>query len=510
MVGTYSIDTSQAAADGVLPPIALSSCVPSYDATEDRGRRRQVAAINMAEDHHADERKRRILSSTSRDLARNFAVAAWAIRKHLSFVSAFNFQAKTPDRKYNQYLEEHWARRCAKGQFDVANRHPHRRAMRLAEACRVVDGDIWWLKLAPPKGHPKRGTIQAIEGDRILTPKEKLPAGFDPAQWLNGCRFDKATGETLEVAVCDRVNRSRYQLNRIVPAANIIQHAAYEFRFDQMRGVSPIAAALNWFRDTYETFEFTYAKIKTAQLFGLQIFRESSDGPLTGAGTATATTDTDGDGEEDAGYEVDFNRGPFMLDLDPGDRAEILESKNPSAETVAFLKLMIGIAIKSLDIPFSFFDESFSTFYGSRGSLINYLHGCKNTRADLIDLQKEHAAWRLSLDVADGELELPSGKDFSYLQYEFIPDEMPWWDTAKESRGASMAVAAGFTSPQRVCRENGTDFEANIDEIAAAMDYAEQARGGKGVPLVFADSTAFNPEIAVGEPTQTEAPRNGD
>lgn len=501
MVDTFSIDTSQTAPAGVLPPLALSTA-SSYDATDDRGRRRMVSTSTMSEDNHANQRQRQSLTATGRDLARNYAVASWSIRKHLDFVSTFRFQAKTPDRGYNAYLEAHVARRNAKDSFDVAGRHNHRRGVRLAEACRTIDGDVFWLKLAPPKGNPWRGKIQAIEGDRVRNPSE-WAGGMNPLEWVNGVKVDPKTGRSTQYAICDRVNRSRFQLQRTVPAANIIPLAAYGFRYDQVRGVSPLAAALNYFRDTQEGIEYALAKVKIAQLFGLKIFRQT-DTTLTGPYTAAPTVDADGDDEADSGYEVNLNRGPFMLELEPGDNADILESKNPSAETVNFINQIIAASLKALDIPFSFYDESFSTFHGSRGGLIQYLHGAKQKRDDLIEFQDEHQAWRLGLDVEDGELELPSGKDFDYLRWEFIPNGIPFWDTAKENRGAAMGVAAGFTSPQRVCHESGTTFEENIDAIAQAMDYAAAARDGKGVPLVFADSSAFAPEITVKGETDGE------
>ncbi len=68
---------------------------------------------------------------------------------------------------------------------------------------------------------------------------------------------------------------------------------------------------------------------------------------------------------------------------------------------------------------------------------------------------------------------------------------MPWWDPIKEVRGNAMGVAAGFTNPVRVCREAGTDVYDNIDTTAEVLAYAKD----KGVDLVFADSTAFRPEI---------------
>ena len=96
--------------------------------------------------------------------------------------------------------------------------------------------------------------------------------------------------------------------------------------------------------------------------------------------------------------------------------------------------------------------------------------------------------------VADGELELPNGRDFDFLKWEWVPDGVPWWDGVKEARGAAMAIAMGLSSPQRECKLSGTDFETNMRETSEAMEIA----GEYGVPLKFADSTAFNPEITVG------------
>jgi capsid protein len=354
---------------------------------------------------------------------------------------------------------------------------------------------VGWLKIAPPTGNANRGKVQAIEADRIAIPRGDLPRNSKPEEWINGVRVDLDTGRALAYGICRRVGNTRKELQRIVPARHIIMHAAYEFRYDQVRGISPIASALNWFRDTYEGFDYALAKMKVNQLFGLQVLTEIGDGgPFTGPGTAQYTEDTDDDGVKDSAPRIDLKQGPFVTELDPGEKIEVVESKTPSSETVAFLKLMVHISLRALDIPFSFFDESFTNFYGSRGGLIQYLHACDSKVKDLQEFQDEHFKWRAGLAVEDGELELPSGRDFDYLAWEFVPGGVPWWDPAKEARGQAMGIAMGATSPQRVCREMGTRFEENIDEIAAAMEYAKS----KGVSLHFADSSAFRPEITVG------------
>jgi len=460
-----------------------------YDATEDRGRRSPPKRKTYHEDEIATQKKREILSATSRDLARNFSIAAWAIRKHLDYVASFSFQARTGDTDFDLELEQFFDRISAPGRFDQAGRHPFRRAIRIAEACRVKDGDIFWLKLAPPNS-PSRGRIQAIEGDRVRTPTGEEARKLKTSEWYNGVRVNRS-GAAVSYAICDRASGGRTELRRIVSANHCFHHAFYD-RYDQVRGVSPIAAGLNWFRDTYEGFEFALAKSKLGQLFGLAFSREGMQGPF-GAGQVSATSDSDGDGTNDTDFEVTMPQGTFSLDLEPGETAQVIESKTPSVETVEFLQLMVQVAIKSLDLPFSFFDEAHTNFYGSRGGLIQYKKSSAAKIADLQDLQNGWARWRLGIAVADGELHLPVGKGFDFLKWEFVPAGVPWWDAAKEARGAAMSVAMGVSNPQLECELVGTRFRDNIDQTAAAMAYAKE----RGVDLKFADSSAFAPEIVI-------------
>lgn len=468
--------------------------IGGYDAVDSRGRRRSPPMQTASVDWLAKNRHRTILSASADDLARNFSIASWAIRKHLDYVADFSFQGKTTDRGYNQYLEDWWAERCKKFNFDAAARHPHRRAVRLAEAGRCIDGDVFWLKLSTGD---YRGTIQAIEGDRVGMPGGQAPPVGDASEWVNGVRLD-SYGRATAYAICRREGR-RKVFERVIPARNMIPHASYEFRYDQVRGVSPIASALNWFRDTYEGFDYALAKMKLGQLFGLQITSNPGEGSYIG--TPTFDEDADGDGVNESAPRIDLKRGPFVTELDPGEEIKMVESRNPSTETVDFLKLMVHIALRSLDIPYSFFDESFTNFYGSRGGLVQYLHSCDSKVKDLQDFLDEDATWAMSLAELDGELELPSGKDFNFLSWEFVPGGVPWWDSVKEARGSAMAIAIGASSPIREARQVGTNVFRNIDETAEVLRYAE----GKGVNLVFADSSAFVPQI-----TTEDSPTNAN
>lgn len=460
----------------------FSSASGTYDATDDRGRRRAPLRKTAHEDKIADAKKREIMAATGADLARNFVLLKYMIRRHLDYVATFKFQAKTPDRGFNSYLEDWWKLQGSRHNFDVARRHPHRRAVRIAEALAVLEGDSHWLKLAPPKGNPLRGKRQMIEGSRIFLPKGEIPKGDDVEAWINGLKVDTATGEALQAAISRRAGGTM-KLDRIVPMSSLTTRACYEFRYDQVRGVSAIAAGLNWLKDTYEAFDYANAKLKLGQLFGVQIY----------SNTQTMNWERTVDEGDDSAYDVDFGRGPFLLELDEGDKADILQSRTQSADDTNYLGMLILICMKALDLPYSMLDASKGKYHGNKTELIQYQKACEDRITDLQEFQTEDADWRIDMAIADGELELPRGTGREFVRYRFEPAGIPPWDSAKEYRGAAMGIAAGLTNPYAECASLNSDFEENIRLTAQALKFAES----EGVDLQYADASAFAPEIVV-------------
>ena len=474
---------------------AVGFSIGEPDAIADRGRRRPPKTTTYDEDYHYRGNRRRKMQGTARDVHRNFAIAAWAVRKHLDYVSSFRFQSKTGDKVYDKEFEAWMAEKSRRHNCDIARRHSFGRMIRLAEAQATLIGDHAFLKLAPNASTVNadlvRGRLQAIEGDRICWPNGGAK-GFDSLNWTHGIRTS-AAGAAKEYMICKRGNSSRLEFQRVVPASSIFWLAKYD-RFDQIRGVGPITASLNSLQDVYEGFDYALAKMKVAQLFGLALFRAAEEGV---EGTA-ATTDTNDDGVADSDFEVSFNKGPMMLDLDHEDRAEFLEAKTPAMETVNFLQMIIAVSLKALDIPYSFFDESFTNFYGSRGGLIQYQFSCRDKILNLREFVDDITRWFAGLDVESGALPLPSGRDFSFLKWQWVPAGVPWWDTVKEVRGHKDAIKGGLDNPQRVCHMSGTDYFDNIDKRAEAEEYAAE----RGIALDY--NTAAVPVADILEEAETD------
>jgi len=451
-----------------------------YDAVDDKKRRRPPVSRLRSEDKELSQQQRGTLITSSRQLQRSFSIAAFAIRKHLDYVSSFTFQSRTGRPELDRKIEDlmtWWGRRR---NCDVAERHSFRRMIRLAEARRTVDGDIFLLKV-------RGGRLQAIEADRVRTPTIAGTDGVPSAADLTHGVELSPVGRAKRYCVCKREKgNGQFSFDRMVSARNVIHHGFFD-RFDQVRGISPLAAAVNSFEDTYENFDAALAKAKVAELFALAIYREAADN----VGVIEAQPIGDGqDGEEEERYNVDFGRGPLLLNLDPGDRAEFLESRQPSSEFQAFCQVVIGASLKSLDIPYSFFDESFSTYSGSRQALLQYEQSANEKRQDLRDdVLNPITAWRLALWLIDGRLELPAGLTLADLRWEWIATGLPWIDPLKEVNADLKAIGGAISSRTRVLKKQGLDFHDIADELAEEKEYLE----AKGLPGTIAAGPAPKP-----------------
>jgi capsid protein len=454
-----------------------------YAAAEPSTRRRDPGTRIKSSDNILTDSKRRRVMEGARDLYRNFSVAAWAIRKHLDYVSSFTFQAMTSDPVFNDELENLMTWYSRPLNCDAAGRHSLRKIIRLAEARRVIDGDMFFVKL-------NDGRLQAIESDRVRDPGNSRE---DNADYVHGVRVGPG-GQLRSIAIHKRLKSGGYEFERNVRAGNFIQ-LAYNDAFDQIRGVSPLASAIAPFQDSLEIKDLTLAKAKVHSLFALSITREMAD------------LDDDGDGETD--YSIDFGKGPVQLDLDPGDKAEFLESKHPSTEFQQFMLSTLQSALKSLDIPWSMFDESYANYSGARAAIQGYLMTVKSKREDLREILNRITAWRLQKFITRGVLTLPAGMTFSDLRWEWIPAGQPWWEPAKEVEGDIAAINAGLRTRSEIRRERyGDDWKSVIKKQAEEREFMNDLAGD--VPADNGNLQDLINAYGVGVRAGTITPQKGD
>jgi capsid protein len=259
-------------------------------------------------------------------------------------------------------------------------------------------------------------------------------------------------------------------------------HFGYFDSFDQVRGVSPLTSAIAQFQDVLEVSDYARAKAKITQLFALAITREVAD----------FDDETDDGG---GGYSVDFGKGPVKLELDPGDKADFLESKHPSTEFQSFMQVTLQAALKALDIPWSFYDEAYTNFFGSKAALMQYQQSCQSKRDDLRELLDRITVWRMSQWVANGTLQLPGGMTVNDLSWDWVPAGVPWWDSSKEVAGDLEAINGGLRTRTEIRRERfGDDWKDVIRKLAEEQAFMDEV----GVSVT---TKAPQPNLPQEEPT---------
>lgn len=441
-----------------------------YDIVEPNRQRKKVVNRIGREDYQLKGAKHRQAQASSAELQRNLSLVGWMIRRHLDYVSTFKFRSRTGDKQFDRYVERLMEDDNRPTNCDASGKFTREKMFRLAEMRRVLDGDVFLVKL-------NNGTLQGIQSDLVRDPPQMV--ADDSQSWINGIAVNEF-GRAKRFAVWRRRGYSDVEFLRSIRSQNVIHYGFFDrFATDQVRGVSPLISALAPLQDVYENFNYALAKAKVSQLFAVSFYREAS-GQL-GELTANYGTQADMDGDELAQpteYDVNFGDGPQVFDLDSGDRAEFLESRHPSSEFQNFTQIVIQVALKSLDVPYSFYDESFTNFYGSRAAALSYNRAAQDKREDQIQMRRQYTVWKYSQWIAKGWLPPVS---INELPFEWVPTGVPWWDPAKEIKGNVDAIAAGLDTPQRICRSTGTDYYENIDEISEAIRYAEE----RGVDVSF-------------------------
>ncbi|MBS0206632.1 MAG: phage portal protein [Planctomycetes bacterium] len=412
----------------------------SYDAVTQSGKRRMASPNLRSEDRELLSAHRRQLQAQSRDQMRNFSIARWAVGKHLDFVSRFSFtsQTKTPfdyefQARMNEWMNE--PRLC-----DVTARHTFARILRMTEARAVLDGDHLLVKVAGQR-------LQQIESDRIRSALLR-PLG----RVVHGVIQDDAGAAVAYQVHARGPNGSGYELQREIPAEHCMFHAYYPAeRADQTRGIGLITAGINDFIDAYEWTGIAKATEKARAAMAM-IFKTTSDdavGEYTDWGRGK--------------YKVGFGHGPIKMELDKDDEVEFLSSQTPAGNTVAFFNGCIGFALKSLDIPLCFFDETLTNFFGQRAQFILYIESCKSKRENLrTNILNPLARWLARCWIADGTLTLPPGvtsTTLGRLPFAWRAAGLPWWNPVQEVTAALMSIRGGLANYEDVYLEaTGRDW----------------------------------------------------
>ena len=429
-----------------------------YDYVEQTGRRRMPPASHKSEDYELTSWQRTVMTSGTRDLARNFPAVRFSVNTHTSAVTDMVPQLRTGDEGLNRDIEALLNWWFQPNNFDVSGRWGFKPFLRLLEEQALLCGDCGILML----GGEYEGKLQAVEGDRIYSDCGGTTA--DLSRFVHGVETDPSTGAAKNYCICKR-ECDGLTFERIVPG-RFLQLYGYFNRFDSRRGVSPYSSALAPFRDSYEASQFALMKMRLSQILGFTITRQNVQDYVEQDETVQDVA-PDGTVRRKPRYKIDLNHGLFVQEMIPGDEIKPVESNQPSTEFQSFWNSMISVALKAVNQPFGFFQPGVSNYAELRVHSLQWLEYIKSRRDVLKQLLNSLISWRLSLFLANGQLRLPARMNVSSLSWEWVSPRLPWLSNYEEVQADVLNLQAGLTSPQRICKQRGEDYAEILAEWAA-------------------------------------------
>lgn len=443
-----------------------------YNAIQNKGRRKAPKQRVQAEGKVLRRNDRTKLIATIKDLARNNSTVAWALRKHLDYISNFTFQAKTGDSSIDREIEKRWKQWSKKGNCDIAGRNSLQDMLRLFETGKIFDGDSGLYKVDGYK-------LQGIESDRIGKPKANIPEDLDMNTVSDEGLILNEWGAVLEYIINKRTDAGLEYQATATPEKLIFD--GYFQRFDQVRGISPLAAAVNTFLDIDECNEALLLKCKKHGMFGLAIMSDASD--ESGFNEYDGETGDVPDADTDK-YDFNMDMG-LKIELDQGDRIDMFESKTPSNEYQDYVNLMLRIALLAFDLPYTFFDSRQSSYSAQKQDRAEYEISAKSKREKNRDVLDSIAEWVIPHLTKDINAD---------IGWEFIPQATPWIDELKEVQAAAMRVSSGLSTRQLECKRKGLEFteiveQLGVEESQIKDNDASIVIGQPGQQLIGEDDT---------------------
>ena len=469
--------------------------ITGYNANYPKQKRRNPGTNVRNVDSTVTDQDRRQLIESARDAYRNFPIAAWAIRKHLDYVSSFNFMIQTGNKEFDDRFRYLLKQNSRPRNCDITGRHSLEQMIRIAEGLRTTDGDVFIMKL-------RSGHLQGIESDLVRNEFHGVvndPIHERVSRWRNphadqvvtpwathGVLTNKA-GRAIGYRLWHKTADHRYIFDRVIPASNMI-HFGYFDKLSQVRGYSPLNSAIDTMHDIDEMAEYARLKAKVSQYFALAISRDKTDF-LTGDDASDDECSAEG-----AMDTIDFGTGPLVLDLEDGDRADFLESKNPSTEFQSYITLALQIALKALDIPWSIADESFTNYSGSRIAMQQYIKSCESKRRDVIRVLDEITYFWFIRWINSGMIQLPQGIEISDVQWSWIPSGVPWFDPKAEAMADIELINAKLKTRSEVRLDRfGDDWKTMVaDKLKEEEDYLDE----------LGLSPSPEPQMSVSEPEE--------
>jgi len=392
----------------------------------------------------------------------------------------------------------------------------------------VEDAVSWWMDEADASGRLHFGELERLAKAQdvevgeflfvktfIKDPKRFIPFALMPYEvdWLTsnyqqvakgnevdqGKEYDPVTGRIVAYHLQAPANFGLLGMSQAKPAVRIpAEYVLNHFetrRPGQMSGVSPFVTAVLIARDLDDYLGATVDTAKLAAKY-LAMVETSDIAAFQGARTI-----------DDNGKKIEELENAIIEYLRPGEKITFAKNENPGSTFDPFTRFILRVVAISTNSSYTLLSGDYSqtnytTLRGERQDMLKMFafpqfRHVKHFTAPVIE---EVIYWAFM----SGKLKLPS--DFAinprpYYRGVYIPPGMEPIDPLRESKANLDDMAAGTRSPQEIVARRGRDLEEVYDELAEAMEMAEE----RGLNLETMSTALANNPAALGATEETRA-----
>lgn len=371
---------------------------------------------------------------------------------------------RSGDNDWDVAVENWWA--LEKDRMDVAGLRSWGQLLRAWQARRDIDGDVGVAMLDESFADRPLSYVQTWEADQITKndAKDANESGID---------FDDY-GMPLKYYVVSDPNDAK-EVARTYPRENFILFKNDNtFRVNRARGVSLFLQSFAIGQDHADIMDGITQLVKNVSFIGFKFTMDAPEGgnPFGAAGGTTT-------GENGVDYsKVKLVSGSHLV-MGQGENAEIMESKNPTAEVTNFEKKMVS----RIALPFGLTYELLTGDYSAvndrtmRVMLKQFEKYIRPEQAEIGRVATKIFRWALSRAVNAKGLTPPAGLA-TWFNHRWGAPGFPYINILQEAQAQEIMLRMKTTSRTKILAEQGDD---DFDEIADEQEYESEGIEDRGL-----------------------------
>ena len=473
-----------------------------YDAAG-RGRLNSGWRVTNESAEMTDRYSRDVVRARARDLERNSDIAQSVLYAYKRNVvgKGYTLRATTGNDELNKRIEKAWKRWCKARNCDVTGEQSFNEILRMMVVRKKVDGGMIVL-YRYTAGGVVPFKLQCLEVDELDTTQETPhQRGNRVVGGIEYNQYRRPVGYWIR-----QYDIEGWQLTEpVFIEAKDVFFLKTKHRPSQLREMSDLAPTITRVRDTNEFINAVSVRERIAACLAVLIKKALPSGSGVGRNSVKGP-----DGRVDyAGKKL---APGMMLEMGPGDDAQIVDPKGAATDATAFLKTQQGLigAGQGLSYEAVSRDMSSATYSSARQNSIED----ENTYIEDIELLTAFMSEVYENFLISGVLSgLFSVPDFwehkeDYMDHSWVKTPKKWIDPAKEANADKIALQSGQKTFQDLQAEKGKDWKEAVDELAEVLEYGRQ----KGIDMggvIFGTGTTAAQQSGTGGGKEPDDPEHG-